>query len=262
MSASSGLLLLQRENGVNIAYHANAGVNPTIVFLGGFMSDMTGTKATALETHCRDHRRAFVKFDYRGHGASDGRFRDGTIGRWLQDSLDIIDHITNGSLILVGSSMGGWISLLAALARPERVKAVIGLAAAPDFTNDIWTSLSESQKREMKTQGFIEQPSDYSDEPYVITRDLIEDGASHCLLNAPIALRCPVRLIQGMQDTDVPWTTALRIVERLESDDVTVTLVKSGDHRLSEPADLKRLMETVETLCSRVQGEDSGSGPE
>ena len=254
MSVSSGLLLLQRNFGVNLAYHAIDGANPAIMFLGGFMSDMTGTKATALETHCRDHKRAFVKFDYRGHGSSDGRFQDGTIGLWLEDSLSIIDEVMGGPLILVGSSMGGWLALLAALARPDRVKGVIGLAAAPDFTNDIWNELSEAQKREMKTRGFIEQPSDYSDEPYIITRDLIEDGASHCLLNAPMSLRCPVRLIQGMQDTDVSWTTALRIVERLESDDVTVTLVKSGDHRLSEPADLERLMETVETLCEQVGG--------
>ena len=252
MSVSSGLLLLQRSNGVNIAYHAIDGVNPAIVFLGGFMSDMTGTKATALETHCRDHRRAFVKFDYRGHGASDGQFRNGTIGLWLEDSLSIIDEVAKGPLILVGSSMGGWIALLAALARPERIKGVIGLAAAPDFTSDIWNELSDAQKREMKARGHIEQPSDYSDEPYIITRDLIEDGASHSLLDAPISLRCPVRLIQGMQDTDVPWTTALRIVERLESDDVTVTLVKSGDHRLSEPEDLKRLMDTLETLCDQI----------
>ena len=254
MSVSSSLLLLQRRNGVNIAYEAHDGTNPGVVFLGGFMSDMTGTKATALQTHCRNHSRGFVKFDYRGHGASAGEFRDGTIGLWLEDALAVIDEVARGPLILVGSSMGGWIALLAALARPDRVKGLVGIAAAPDFTNDIWNSLSEAQKREMKTRGFIEQPSDYSDEPYVITRALIEDGASHCLLNAPIPIRCPVRLLQGMQDTDVPWTTALRIIERLESSDVTLTMVKSGDHRLSEPDDLKRLMATIDALCAQVGG--------
>ncbi len=252
MSASSGPLLLQRENGVNIAYHTLDGADPGIVFLGGFMSDMSGTKATALETHCRNHSRRFVKFDYRGHGASSGKFRDGTIGLWLDDALAVIDEVTRGPLILIGSSMGGWIALLAALARPERVKGLIGLAAAPDFTSDIWNGLSEPQKRAIRTTGFIEQPSDYSDEPYVITRALIEDGARHSLLNASISLRCPVRLIQGMDDTDVEWTTALRIVERLESDDVTVTLSKSSDHRLSEPADLDRLTGILEALCAQV----------
>jgi pimeloyl-ACP methyl ester carboxylesterase len=252
MSASSGLLILQRANGVNIAYHALAGVKPGIVFLGGFMSDMTGTKATALQTHCAQYRRAFVKFDYRGHGESSGLFQDGTIGLWLDDALAVIDQIADGPVILVGSSMGGWIALLAALARPDRVKGIVGLAAAPDFTNDIWTSLSEAQKTAMRRDGSIEQPSDYADEPYVITRALIEDGANHCILNAPIPIRCPVRLIQGMKDADVPWSTAFRLIERLESDDATVTLVKSGDHRLSAPEDLKRMTDTVDALCAQV----------
>jgi pimeloyl-ACP methyl ester carboxylesterase len=252
MSASSGLLLLQRANGVNIAYQALDGAKPGIVFLGGFMSDMTGTKATALQTYCHEHNRAFVKFDYRGHGASSGRFRDGTIGLWLEDALGVIDEVAKGPVILVGSSMGGWIALLAALARPERVKGLVGLAAAPDFTQDIWAELGESQKREMREQGHIEQPTDYGPEPYVITRALIEDGARHCLLDAPIPIHCPVRLIQGMEDTDVPWTKALRIVERLESPDVTLTLVKHGDHRLSEPADLKRMTDRITALCAQV----------
>ena len=251
MSASSGLLLLQRQNGVNIAYQALDGAKPGIVFLGGFMSDMTGTKATALQTYCQNYNRAFVKFDYRGHGASSGRFRDGTIGLWLEDALAVIDEVAKGPVILVGSSMGGWIALLAALARPERVKGIVGLAAAPDFTADIWSELSEAQKREMRERGHIEQPTDYGDEPYVITRALIEDGARRCLLNAPVPIRCPVRLIQGMEDTDVPWTKALKIVERLESADVTLTLVKQGDHRLSEPEDLKRMTETITALCER-----------
>jgi pimeloyl-ACP methyl ester carboxylesterase len=222
MSASSGLLLLQRQNGVNIAYQALDGAKPGIVFLGGFMSDMTGTKATALQTYCQNYNRAFVKFDYRGHGASSGRFRDGTIGLWLEDALAVIDEVAKGPVILVGSSMGGWIALLVALARPERVKGIVGLAAAPDFTAVIWS-------------------------------ELIEDGARHCLLDAPIPIRCPVRLIQGMEDTDVPWTKALKIVERLESADVTLTLVKQGDHRLSEPEDLKRMTETITALCERVE---------
>jgi pimeloyl-ACP methyl ester carboxylesterase len=252
MSASSGLLILQRADGVNIAYHSLDGAKPGIVFLGGFMSDMTGTKATRLQTHCAKYSRAFVKFDYRGHGASSGKFQDGTIGLWLGDALAVIDEVAEGPVILVGSSMGGWIALLAAIARPERVKGIVGLAAAPDFTDDIWTSLSESQKTAMRRDGYIEQPSDYSDKPYVITRALIEDGANRCLLSAPIPIRCPVRLIQGMEDTDVTWSTAFRIVERLESRDVTVTLVKSGDHRLSEPEDLKRMTDTIDALCDQV----------
>ncbi|MFQ5785488.1 MAG: alpha/beta fold hydrolase [Alphaproteobacteria bacterium] len=244
---------LERADGHTIAYHATAGARPGIVFLGGFMSDMTGTKAMALEAFCRTRGRAFLRFDYLGHGASSGDFEDGTIGRWADDAIAVIDAATEGPLVLVGSSMGGWIMLLTALARPERVKGLIGLAAAPDFTEYLlWDDFGPETRETLLRDGVVHLPSDYGDEPYPITRALIEDGRSHLLLPDVIALACPVRLIQGMKDADVPWRTALRLAERLASDDVEVTLVKDGDHRLSEPADLNRLCRTVAALCEQL----------
>lgn len=242
---------LALEDGSTLAYHKVAGNTPGVIFLGGFMSDMTGTKATALEAHCRAHGRAFIRFDYRGHGQSSGKFRDGTIGRWRDDALAILDQVAEGPQVLVGSSMGGWIALLAALARPERAVGLIGVAAAPDFTRDLmWEGYSEEARETLKTEGFIEEPSEYGDEPYVITYRLIEEGREHILLDHPVPITCPVRLLQGMEDPDVPWRTALRLADKLESEDVTVTLVKQGDHRLSEPADIDRLCAAVDDLCA------------
>ncbi len=242
---------LALEDGSIIAYHKDEGKTPGVIFLGGFMSDMTGTKATALEAHCRAHGRAFIRFDYRGHGQSSGEFRDGTIGGWRDDAVAVLDTVADGPQVLVGSSMGGWIALLTALVRPERVVGLIGIAAAPDFTRDLmWEGYSEDQQRTLETRGFIEEPSDYGDDPYVITYRLIEEGRDHILLDHPVPLTCPVRLLQGMQDPDVPWRTALRLADRLESEDVTVTLVKTGDHRLSEPADIGRLYAAVDDLCA------------
>ena len=248
---------LHTADGNTIAYHKDEGKTPGVIFMGGFMSDMTGTKATALEAHCRAHGRAFIRFDYRGHGQSSGVFRDGTIGAWRDDALAVIDQLAEGRQVLVGSSMGGWIALLAALARPGRVAGLVGIAAAPDFTRDLmWENYSEQDRETLKRQGFIEEPSAYSDAPYVICRRLIEEGQDHILLDGPVKLGCPVRLLQGMQDNDVPWKTALRLADRLISDDVIVTLVKGGDHRLSTPADLERLFAAVDDLC----GGGSGGG--
>ncbi|RMF08878.1 MAG: alpha/beta hydrolase [Alphaproteobacteria bacterium] len=242
---------LALEDGSVIAYHKIEGNSPGVIFLGGFMSDMTGTKATALEAHCRAHGRAFIRFDYQGHGQSSGRFRDGTIGRWRDDAIAVLDRLAEGPQVLVGSSMGGWIALLAALARPERVVGVVGIAAAPDFTRDLmWERYSEEQRSILQSEGFIEEPSEYSDEPYVITYRLIEEARDHILLDRPVAIHVPVRLLHGMQDADVPWQTALRLADRLESEDVTVTLVKNGDHRLSEPADIDRICAAVDDLCA------------
>lgn len=234
-----------------IAYHASAGKSPTVIFLGGFMSDMTGTKATTLEAHCRARGQAFVRFDYSGHGQSSGRLRDGTIGRWRADALAVIDQVTTGPLVLAGSSMGGWIALLAALARPDRVQGFIGLAAAPDFTEELMRpALTPRERQALETDGFFEQPSAYGAEPYVITRSLLEDGARHLVLDRPVALSCPVRLIHGEQDGDVPWALSVRLMGRLTAEDVTLTLVKGGDHRLSTPSDLKRMCAAVDELSA------------
>lgn len=249
---------LTRKGGASIAYHKmssdkSGSVQPGVVFLGGFMSDMTGSKALALEERCRTQGLGFVRFDYLGHGQSSGNFADGTIGRWAEDAVAVLDELTEGPQILVGSSMGGWIMLLAALARPERIAGLLGIAAAPDFTEDLmWAEFSQEEREKIMSTGRFEQPSEYGDDPYVITRDLIEDGRKNLLLRAPLPIRCPVRLLQGMRDADVPWKTALRLSEALESEDVEVTLVKKGDHRLSEPEDLARLMRTLDVLLDRV----------
>jgi pimeloyl-ACP methyl ester carboxylesterase len=241
--------ILRRDDGETIAYHRLAGQSPTVVFLGGLMSDMTGTKATHLEAFAAARGQAFVRFDYFGHGASSGAFTDGTIGRWADDAVAVIDALTEGPLVLVGSSMGGWAMLLAALARPKRIAALVGIAAAPDFTEDLmWDTFDEAARETLRRDGLYLMPSDYGEEPYPIAMGLIEDGRRHLLLRAPIPIRRPVRLLQGMADTDVPYATALRLAERLESADVTVTLIKAGDHRLSEPDDLERLSVTVAAL--------------
>lgn len=238
---------LARDDGERIAYRRLPGKEPGIVFLGGFMSDMTGTKATALEAFCKARGQAFLRFDYFGHGASTGAFRDGTIGRWRDDALAVIDRLTEGKQILVGSSMGGWIMLLAALARPERVAALVGIAPAPDFTEDLlWPSFTPEEQRRLLAEGAITVPSQYDPRGYTVTRRLIEEGRDHLLLARTVKIASPVRLLHGMKDEDVPWETSLRLAERLASEDVRVTLVKNGDHRLSTEADLALLQRTLE----------------
>ena len=246
--------ILTRDDGTTIAYHATPGKSPGVVFLTGFMSDMTGGKALAIEAFCRTRGQAFLRFDYTGHGASSGAFEDGTIGRWADDTLTALDALTKGPQVLVGSSMGGWIMLLAALWRPERVAGLLAIAAAPDFTVDLIPhGLDEEQKAAIERDGVVYLPSDYGPEPTPITKKLIEDGSNHLVLRDEIALDIPVRLIHGMKDPDVPWETAMRIADKLRSGDVEITLVKDGDHRLSEPADLERLGATLEALLGRIE---------
>jgi len=242
---------LDRGDGVRLAYTLNAGRSPTIVFLPGFRSDMGGDKATHLAQLCAARGQAMLRLDYSGHGASGGRFEDGSIGRWTGDALVLIDRLTAGKLVLIGSSMGGWIALLVALARPERVAGLIGIAAAPDFTERLmWQAMTPRQRETLLRDGVLHVPSEYGD-PYPITLQLIEDGRAHLLLDGPIALDCPVRLLHGQRDSDVPWETALRIAERVGSADVRVILVKDGDHRLSRPADLALLGETLASLLAQ-----------
>ncbi len=246
---------LSSTDGARVAYFRTTGSGPGVVFLGGFMSDMTGTKATALETWAGFWNRAFVRFDYRGHGASSGVFEDGTIGTWLADALAVLDGVTEGPQILVGSSMGGWIALLVARARPERVAGLLGIAAAPDFTRRMWREeFGDTERTAVERDGRVTVPSEYSEEGYVITRDLLEEAERHVLLDDPIPIRCPVRLLHGMRDEAVPWATSLRIAEQIEADDVETILVRSGDHRLSEPADLERMTQTLERLIAATAG--------
>lgn len=242
--------LFERRGLPSLAYCATAGAGPGIVFLGGFGSDMTGTKATALEAAATRRGQAFLRLDYSGHGQSEGRFVDGSIGAWFADALAVFDAITEGPQIVVGSSMGGWIALLLARARPDRVKALVGIAAAPDFTARLLSGeLSEAQRETLLTDGVLYRQSDYGD-PMPITRKLVEDGANHLLLEAPIPFSGPVRLLHGQCDPDVPWQLSLRIAERLESDDVRITLIKDGDHRLSRPRDIALLIDTVDGLIA------------
>ena len=244
--------ILECGDGRTIAYHRLAGKSPGVMFLTGFKSDMTGGKALALEAHCRAEGRAFLRFDYTGHGQSSGVFEEGSIGAWAADAVTALDELAVGDQVLVGSSMGGWIMLLTALARKSRIRALLGLAAAPDFTRDLmWNTFTEDQRQHLDRDGYVDLPNDYDDqEPYRISKPLIDDGWDQLLLDDPIDLDIPVRLIHGLLDKDVPWKTALRIQEQLTSDDVEVQLVKNGGHRLSEPNDLDRMTRTLDALLA------------
>jgi pimeloyl-ACP methyl ester carboxylesterase len=243
---------LLRPDGATIAYHRLAGAAPGIVFLEGSRSNMTGTKALFLEQHCRGRGRAYVRFDYFGHGQSSGDFIDGTIGRWTEDAIAVLDQLTEGKQILVGSSMGGWIMLLAALARKQRIHALVGIAGAPDATEDLlWPRLDQAQRDALLTTGSVTLSSEYDPAGYTYRLGMIEDGKRHLVMRAPIALDCPVRLLHGLRDPSVPWQTSLRLAEQLDSRDVAVTLVKDGDHRLSTEPDLARLAATLDELVSR-----------
>jgi len=238
---------LDRGNGTELAWIRLDGVGPTVVFLPGFRSDMTGDKATALAAFCAARGQAMLRFDYSGHGASSGDFLDGTIGAWAADALAAIDALTTGELILVGSSMGGWIAVLTALARPDRLAGLIGIAAAPDFTQKLmWDAMTPDERGTLTRDGVLYVPSQYGD-PTPITMKLIEDGARHHVLTGPIAIRCPVRLLHGQADPDVPWELALQLAAGVETSDCRVILVKDGDHRLSRPSDLR-------LLCAALSG--------
>lgn len=242
---------LPRSDGHTIAFHRLPGAAPGIVFLAGLRSDMTGTKALYLDEYCRRRGRAYVRFDYFGHGRSSGDFADGTVGRWAEDAIGVLDRLTQGPQILVGSSLGGWIMLLAALARRERVQALLGIAAAPDATEDLMSPrLDMAQRQELLTTGSVTLPSEYDPAGYTYRLSLIEDGKRHLVMRAPIALDCPVRLLHGLRDTSVPWETSLRLAGRLTSRDVAVTLVKDGDHRLSTAPGLARLAATLDELVA------------
>jgi len=244
---------LPGPEGAELAYRLTPGAGPTSVFLGGFRSDMSGTKAGALAARALRVGRAFLRFDYTGHGASGGRFEEGTIGRWRDDALQVVDALTEGPLILVGSSMGGWIMLLVALARRERVRGLVGVAAAPDFTEElIWKRASPEEKAQLRRDGRLRVDSAYEPEGYSLSARLIEEAREHLVLPGPIALECPTRLLHGLADDEVPWDLSLRLARGLESRDVELILFKGGDHRLSDLRSLARLEAALGSLEEQV----------
>jgi pimeloyl-ACP methyl ester carboxylesterase len=234
-----------------IAVRSREGGAPGLFWLGGFNSDMKGTKAAALDQWAQEQRRAFVRFDYSGHGESGGAFKDGTIGRWLEESLAVYEACCRGPQVVVGSSMGGWLALLLAQALAGRAVAasiagMVLIAPAVDFTEELmWKQFPPEVKRALDEKGVWERPSAYSDAPYLITRGLIEEGRSHLLLGGMIETGCPVRILQGVKDADVPWRHSVELAARFARDDVVLTLVKDGDHRLSRPEDIERLLAAV-----------------
>jgi pimeloyl-ACP methyl ester carboxylesterase len=237
----------------SIAVRRRAGRSPALLWLGGFKSDMKGTKAEAIDRWAAERGRTCIRFDYSGHGESGGAFADGTIGRWLEESEAVFAQFCDGPTIAIGSSMGGWISLL--LARDIRAGRVPGkgslaglvlIAPAVDFTEVLmWQRMTPDIRKQIETTGSWQRPSEYSDEPYLITRQLIEEGRNHLLLGGLIETGCPARILQGVKDEDVPWEHAVSLVSRIARDDVVLTLVKDGDHRLSRPEDIERLLAAV-----------------
>jgi pimeloyl-ACP methyl ester carboxylesterase len=243
---------LKRDGHPFLAYDRHAGDDhhKTVIFLHGLWSDRKGTKAAFLAESCARARRPLLRFDFRGHGESGGDFHDATIGGWLADALDVIDRLTAGRLVLVGSSMGGWVSLLAARARPDRVAGFIGLAAAPDFTKDIAACLTPAQKNALAQDGYFHYHPPAPPMNFIITKSLLEEGQSHGLLPGPMDdIKIPIRLVHGMKDSDVPWQTAHRLAKALRQADVEVFLREEGDHRLSTEADLALLDRLVAELA-------------
>jgi pimeloyl-ACP methyl ester carboxylesterase len=246
MSETSGFL--ERPGGARLAWRAVAGGGPTVVWMGGFRSDMAGTKAQALADWALARGRSYVRFDYFGHGESEGDFAEGTITRWREDALAVLEGLTEGPVVPVGSSMGGWIACLCAMARPDQVKALVLVAPAPDFTEKLMApEMSAAARAELAATGVWLRPSDYGD-PYPITRALLEDGARWSILDGPVNIEAPVRILQGGEDPDVPWRHALTLAQQIKGADVVFSLIKDGDHRLSRPQDIARLIAAVEEV--------------
>lgn len=237
----------------SVAVRVRTGENPGVVWLGGFKSDMNGTKAVALDSWAAAHGSACTRFDYSGHGESGGAFTDGTIGRWLEESLAVFAKFCRGPQVLVGSSMGGWLALLlvrelqrGTVQADASISGLVLIAPAVDFTEELmWKRFPAATRREIEQTGHWMRPSQYSEEPYLITRQLIEEGRKHLLLGGLIETGCPVRILQGVQDPDVPWDHTVELVARFARDDVVLTLVKDGDHRLSRPEDIDRMLAAV-----------------
>lgn len=250
----SDVAFLKRSGLADLAYvytpaqGGGAGL-PTVMFLGGYRSDMNGTKATALEQFCRERGQAFLRFDYSGHGRSGGTFEEGTIGQWIADARDVLDHIGPERVLLVGSSMGGWIALNLVKSREQNVCGLIGIAAAPDFTEDLYRcALDDAGRETLHREGAVAIANDYSDEPYFFSLNFYEEAKNHRVLDNAQSVSFPIVLLQGKRDLDVPWQTAHRIAERFLSPDFEIVMIEDGDHRLSRPEDLARLDEAVRKI--------------
>lgn len=240
--------------GRKIAYHQISGEGIGVVFLGGFNSDMTGTKAVFLEEWALKNNRPFLRFDYSGHGESSEEFIEGCIGNWKQDAMEIISSLTNGPQILVGSSMGGWIALLLCGEIPKKICGLVGIAAAPDFTEDnMWASFSKTQKDKLAESGYLELPSDYDSGPYIITKKLIEDGRKHLVLKSSLKVNFPCRFLQGTADVDVDISVALSLINHIEGSDIRLTLVKDVDHRFSNSSNLNLISKTIHSVTKAVE---------
>jgi alpha-beta hydrolase superfamily lysophospholipase len=249
-------------DGTSIAVRRQEGDAPGVMWLGGYKSDMLGTKAEALAEWATGQGRAFLRHDYSGHGESGGEFADGTISKWLRESLAVFARHTRGPQVLVGSSMGGWIALRMVQellkAGESRVRGLVLIAPAPDFTAElVEPAMTDEQRHELAEQGYFEIPSDYVDEPYIYTRDLIEDGRANLMMSAPIDTHCPVHILQGMQDESVPHSHALKLVGLLPADDVTLSLVPDGDHRLSRPQDIDLLISAVRDMAAQASRQNT-----
>lgn len=250
--------ILERENKPDLAYvytpaRGEGSKLPLVMFCGGYRSDMNGAKATYLEAQCVARGQGYLRFDYSGHGRSGGAFEDGTIGSWAADALDILDHVAGkGPVVVVGSSMGGWIALLLAKRRAGVVQGLVGVAAAPDFSEDLFERLSPEQQAALLNEGFVKIPNDYSDTPYHYTRDFYEEAKAHLLLSAPQTADFPMRLIQGMRDHDVPWETAVKIQKNYGGADVDILFVDDGEHSLSRPEDLELIDREILSLSEGV----------
>lgn len=245
---------LTTPQGRRIAYEKTEGQGPTVIFCSGLKSDMEGTKAVFLEAWAKSKGLSYIRFDYSGHGQSSGSFAEGAIGDWHEDTLAVIDQLTEGPIVVVGSSMGGWQALLLARAIPDRIAGMVTIAAAPDFTEDgYWASFTDAQKAELEDKGFVAMPSEY-DEDYIISKRLIEEGRDRLVLRTPLRLDFPVRFLQGTNDTAVPTQTAVRLLNHVEGDDIRLTLVKGADHRFSDPDCLTLIEKSVEKVLSRSKG--------
>ncbi|XP_003219166.1 palmitoyl-protein thioesterase ABHD10, mitochondrial [Anolis carolinensis] len=244
---------LNRADLPKLAYHKLKGKNPGVVFLPGLFSNMNGEKALALEEYCKSVGHAFVRFDYRGCGGSDGNTKENTLGKWRKDVLSILDELTQGPQILVGSSLGGWLMLHAAIARPEKVAALVGVAVAADHLVATFQQLSVEVKKEIEEKGEWRMPTKHNEEGfYSVPYELIQEAENHCVLNSPLPIKCPVRLIHGLKDDDVPWQISMKIAECVVSGDVDIILRKGGGHRMKEKEDIKLIVYTVEDLIEQL----------
>nr|XP_020665696.1 mycophenolic acid acyl-glucuronide esterase, mitochondrial [Pogona vitticeps] len=244
---------LNRSDLPKLAYHKLKGKNPGVVFLPGLFSNMNGDKALALEEYCRSVGHAFVRFDYRGCGSSEGDFKEVTLGKWRKDVLSILDELTQGPQILVGSSLGGWLMLHAAIARPEKVAALVGIAVAADHFVSTFQQLPVEVKKEIEEKGEWKLPTKYNEEGfYTVPYQLIQEAENHCVLSSPLPIKCPVRLIHGIKDEDVPWQISMKVAENVVSTDVDVILRKGGFHRMKEKDDIRLIIYTVEDLIEHL----------